>query len=76
MRYHHNIAAKINAMSDIVPRRRPEEKPVKASGLSKLPDLPSRRPIIPKPGRLPGNRPIVASYPNRDSDDEFMGYID
>ncbi|NJN23964.1 MAG: hypothetical protein HC810_05675 [Acaryochloridaceae cyanobacterium RL_2_7] len=64
-------------MSDLVPRRRPEEKPVKASsGLSKLPDLPSRRPIIPKPGRLPGNRPIVASYPNRESDDDFMGYID
>ena len=64
-------------MSDIVPRRPPEDKPVKAPGrLSKLPDLPSRRPIIPKPGALPGNRPIVASYPNREDDDDFMGYID
>ena len=64
-------------MSDIVPRRPSENKPVRAGGLSKLPDLPNnRRPIIPKPGKLPGNRPIVAKYPNRDSDDDFMGYID
>lgn len=64
-------------MSDIVPRRPSEDKPVKTTGLSKLPDLPkSNRPIIPKPGALPGNRPIVASYPNRDEDDDFMGYID
>lgn len=64
-------------MSDIVPRRPAENKPVRADGrLSKLPNLPSRRPIIPKPGPLPGNRPVIASYPNRDEDDEFMGYID
>jgi hypothetical protein len=67
-------------MSDIVPRRPPEDKPVKAadSRLSKLPNIPSTgiRPHIPKPGPLPGNRPVIASYPNRDEDDEFMGYID
>ena len=65
-------------MSDIVPRRPPENKPVKKeAGLSKLPDLPNRRrPIIPKPGPLPGNRPIVTAYPNRKEDDDFMGYID
>ena len=65
-----------NSMSDIVPRRPSENKPVPTGRLSKLPDLPSRRPIIPKPGALPGNRPIVASYPNREEDDDFMGYID
>ncbi|MEM9135925.1 MAG: hypothetical protein AAGB01_01050 [Cyanobacteria bacterium P01_F01_bin.42] len=61
-------------MSDIVPRRPPEDKP-RVGQLSKLPDLPSRRPIIPKPGRLPGNRPIVTRALNYD-DDDFMGYID
>lgn len=65
-------------MSDIVPRRPAADRPVKPAGLARLPNLPrtNRRPIIPKPGALPGNRPIVASYPNREDDDDFMGYID
>ncbi|MCM1985132.1 hypothetical protein [Lyngbya confervoides] len=62
-------------MSEIVPRR-PASPAPSSSGLSKLPDLPRRVPGRPKPGPLPGNRPIVTSNRNPREDDEFMGYID